>query len=365
MTDVVVIGGGVIGAACARSLALRGCRVTIYEPGPEPGAASPASAGMLAAQLETSTAEPLFGLGVRARDLYPTLGPLLQDTTGIDIRLAREGIAHLAFTEEEEARLKETVALQRQAGLPCDWLEADEVRGRWPRVSPEARGALFAPEDGAVDPQALTRALLADARRVGATLVPEKAARLVIVAGKFKGVETPSGIRGCDHVVIAAGCWSPLIAGLPRPLPVEPVRGQLASLPWPDDQPPGILYGGHGGYVVARGKEAIAGTTMEHAGFEVKVTNEGLAQIFRALTRIFPELAKVPVRRTWAGLRPMTPDGMPLIGPAPDVSGVWCATGHGRNGVLLAGLTGEILGDWITKGETEIDAAALSPARFT
>ena len=165
--DVAVIGGGAIGAACARAAALRGLAVAIFEPGPDPAAASPASAGMLAPQIEPAD-DALVALSVRARDLYEPLAPALRETTGIDIGFWRSGIAAVAFDEPDAVRLKEDVARQRQAGLRCDWLEADEVRERWPGAAPECHGALFAPEDGALDPQGLTRACLSDARRLGA-----------------------------------------------------------------------------------------------------------------------------------------------------------------------------------------------------
>src|SRR5436189_783276 len=192
VVDVAIVGGGAVGAACARSAAARGLHVAIFEPGPDPAAASPASAGMLAAQIEP-TDDALVGLSVRARDLYEPLAPALRETTGIDIGFWRAGIAAVAFDDAAADRLKEDVARQRQAGLRCDWLEADEVRERWPGAAPDCRGALFAPEDAAVDPQALTRACLADARRLGATLYAEKVEALAITQGRVTGVVTAGG----------------------------------------------------------------------------------------------------------------------------------------------------------------------------
>ena len=153
--EVLVAGGGIIGAACARALALRGLRVLICEPGPDPAAASAASAGILGPQIER-TDETLRALGLRARDLYGTLAPALAEATGIDIGLWREGIASLAFEEVDAERLREAVANQRQAGLRCDWLEPTDVAERFPATAP-CLGAMFAPEDGAVDAPALTR----------------------------------------------------------------------------------------------------------------------------------------------------------------------------------------------------------------
>src|SRR3989442_741843 len=240
--DVAVIGGGVIGAACARAAALRGLTVGIFEPGPDPAAASPASAGLLAAQIEPLD-NGLVALAVRSRDQYQRLAAELRDATGIDI-----------------------------------------------------------------------------------------------------------------------GFWAGELRGLPRPLPVEPVRGQMAAVPWPGG-PPAVLYHDHG-YVLARGGAALLGSTMERAGFDSRVTNEGLAQIFRGAVRLLPRLETQPVVRMWAGLRPGTPDGRPILGPDPDVERLWYATGHGRNGVLLASLTGEITGDLLARGETDVDIAALEVQRF-
>jgi glycine oxidase len=364
--EVIVVGGGVIGAACARAAALRGLRVIICEPGPDRAAASLASAGMLAAQIEPAD-ESLRGLAVRGRDLYEGLAAALRETTGLDIGFWREGIASVALDDAAADRLRDAVAQQRQAGLRCDWLEADEVAERFPGAvpPPACRGALFAPEDGAVDAPALTRALLADARRLGVTLLPERVVRVVTgEGGRATGVALADGTIGAEHVVIAAGAWSSRIAGLPRPLPVEPMRGQMAAAPWPAGVPPVILYCDHG-YVLARAGEALLGSTMEHAGFDGRVTEAGIAQIVDGAARLLPALAAARPTRIWAGLRPVTPDGRPILGADPDVAGLWYATGHGRNGILLAALTGEIIADLLTKGATDVDITDLQPGRPT
>ncbi len=360
--DVAIVGGGAVGAACARAVARRGLEVAIFEPGPDSAAASPASAGMLAAQIEPGD-DALVALAVRARDLYEPLAPELQDATGIDIGFWRSGIAAVAFDAPAADRLKEEVARQRQAGLRCDWLEGDDVRERWPGAAPDCQGALFAPEDGAVDPEALTRACLADARRMGATLYAEKVEGLTVAAQRVNGIVTARGTTTVEHAVVAAGVWSPQLHGLPRPLPVEPLRGQMAATAWPDGSPPAILYHEHG-YVLARGGNALLGSTMERAGYDARVTNEGLAQIFRGAVRLLPSLLTQPVQRMWAGLRPATPDGRPIVGPDPDVEHLWYATGHGRHGILLAVLTGEVVSDLVATGTTDVDIAPLRVDRF-
>src|SRR6266480_185840 len=339
--EVLVAGGGIIGAACARAAARRGMKVLICEPGPDPAAASAASAGILGPQIER-TDEALRALGLRARDLYESLAPALAESTGIDIGLWRDGIASLAFDEAEAERLRDTVAHQRQAGLRCDWFE---------------------PEDGAVDAPALARALHADAKRHGVRTLNTRVTRLSTILGRATGVEIPAGKIKAEHVVIAAGAWSPRIGHLPRTLPVEPVRGQMAAAPWPANMPRTVLYYDHG-YVLARSGEAIFGSTMEHVGFDGHVTESGVHEIVSAARRLLPQLPTVPIR-TWAGLRPITPDGRPIVGPDPDVRGLWYATGHGRNGVLLAGLTGEIIGDLVATGTTDVEIASLAPERFT
>lgn len=359
---VAVIGGGVIGVACARAAALRGLRVTLLAPGPDPAAASGASAGMLAAQIETSD-EYMLPLAVRARDFYDDLATALKDTTGSGIGLLHAGIATLALDEERAAALYELVAEQRQAGLRCDWLDAAELQERWPGIA-AAQGALFAPEDGCLDPIALRTALLADARRLGVQVLPETARRVALAGGRVTGVATDRGAVPAEHVVLAAGVWSPRIEGLPRELPVEPIRGQIVATDWPAGLPAAILFHGHG-YLLPRGFEAILGSTMESAGFDARTTAEGIAEIRSGAERLCPALAGLPTRRAWAGLRPVTPDGRPILGPDPDVAGLWYATGHGRNGILLAGITGEIIGDLLATGHTDVDIGALSAARFS
>lgn len=359
--EVVVAGGGIIGAACARAAAQRGLRVLVCEPGPDPAAASAASAGILAPQIESSD-ETLRALGLRARDLYEALAPQLVAATGIDIGLWRDGAASFAFTESEAERLRDDVAHQRQAGLRCDWLEAEEAAERFPGIA-RCQGALFAPENGAVDAPALARALRADAQRLGAHTLNARVTRLNTILGRATGVETTAGKIKAEHVIVAAGAWSPQIEHLPRKLPVEPVRGQMAAAPWPSDMPRTVLYYNHS-YVLARSGEAIFGSTMEHVGFDGSVTPAGVSEILIAAKFLLPGLPDVPTR-TWAGLRPLTPDGHPIVGADPDVRGLWYATGHGRNGVLLAGLTGEIVADLITSGASDVDIASLDVTRFT
>jgi glycine oxidase len=360
--DVIVVGGGPVGAACARELALAGRRVLVLDPEGESGQAWRAAAGMLAPQLEAEQEDPLLELGLAAREHYTPLAAALRETTGTDIGLWREGIAHVAGDEGEAHELRSKVAWQRQQGQLADWLDADEVKSRWPWLGPTA-GAFWAPHEGALEPERLVTALRQDALRLGAVLEQDAA---TAIESKGDRVATVGGRRGryaASDVIVAAGAWSAAIEGVPRPIAVAPVRGQMAAFPWPEGARRAIVYG-RVGYLVARGDEAIAGSTMEFAGFDAQVTSAGLARVFASAMALCPSLTGVEVRRTWAGLRPMTPDGLPIIGAEPRLQGLWYATGHGRNGILLAGLTGLLIRQ-LLEGETPVeDLQPFAPERF-
>jgi glycine oxidase len=360
--DVIVVGGGPVGAACARELAVAGRRVLVLDPEVEAGRAWKAAAGMLAPQLESEPDDPLLELGLAAREHYGPLAEALRESTGSDIGLWREGIAHVASGEAEAGELRSKVAWQRQQGHLADWLDADEVRTRWPWLGPTS-GALWAAHEGALEPERLVAALRQDALRLGATLEPDAATAVEARGDRVAGVVGRRGRYTAGDVVIAAGAWSGGIGGLPRPLAVAPVRGQMAAFPWPGGARRAIVYG-RGGYLVARGDEAIAGSTMEYAGFDADTTAAGLARVFAAATALCPSLTGAEVRRTWAGLRPMTPDGLPIIGPEPRLQGLWYATGHGRNGILLAGLTGLLVRQLLDGEPTAEDLAPFGPDRF-
>jgi len=359
--EVIIVGGGAIGAACAREIAHAGRRVLILERGSDRGASWRAAAGMLAPQIEASPDDPLFELGLAGRERYQELAAPLKDSTGIDIGFWQEGIARLAVDEADVQTLKNRVAWQRQQGHLCDWFDADEVRSRWPWLGTNC-GALYAPHEAALHPERLVAALLRDAEKAGARIIEETVVGLERRGDRITGV-IGSQTWAAEHVVIAAGAWSAGLAGLPRPLPVVPIRGQMASFPWPAGIPPAIVYG-RDGYLVARDGEAIAGSTMENAGFDTDVTSAGLAHIFTTVTALCPALSNLDVIDTWSGLRPMTPDGLPIIGKEPRVEGLWYATGHGRNGILLAGITGVIMAQ-LLKGETSVEVlTAFRPQRF-
>lgn len=359
--DVIVVGGGPVGAACARELAAAGRKVLLLERGGDEGEGWRAAAGMLAAQAGAHGDEPLFELGMAGRELYVEMAPALLESTGVDIGLWQEGIARLAADEADAAYLRTQVAWQRQQGHTCDWFDAAEVKARWPWMG-ASQGALWAAPDAALHPVRLVEALTKDAVRQGATVSHDRGLAVERRGDRVVGVIGRESYHAPD-VVIAAGAWSRQVTGLPRPLSVEPIRGQMAALAWPADVPRSIVLG-RGCYMVSRDGEAVVGSTMEHAGYSPEVTAAGLADLFTGVSALCPALARGEVLRTWAGLRPMTPDGLPIIGREPRLQGLWYATGHGRNGVLLASITAVILGR-LLNGENEIEhLATFRPERF-
>jgi glycine oxidase len=365
--DVIVVGGGIVGAAVARALAMAQLSVEIVDSGAETGIATPASAGMLAPLVEAHESDALLGLAVRGRDLYRDLAGSLAEDAGVNIGLWLDGVIKLACTEAEEAAGRSLVASHRQQGLNAEWLSAGELRERCPGIQPEVRGGLLAPEDGAVEPLAVLEGLLVTATQRGARLTRgEQVIAVDAGDGQVTGVRTPRGHRPAGAVVIAAGAWSGRIGGLPRPLSVEPVRGQMLAYPWPADEPGAVVFGA-GGYALRRGTEALVGATMEFAGFEATTTEPGRSHLADVAARIYPALRDAPIQRSWAGLRPCTPDGKPIIGQDTVYPNLWYATGHGRNGVLLAPITGEVVAHLITgypSEQLEIDLTPLRPARF-
>ena len=364
LPDILIVGGGVVGAACAHALAGRGVSVELLDDGTRAGAATTASAGMLAPFAGAKHGDPILTLSVRGRDLYREMVPALREDTGIDAHLWTGGILYVAFTQADADRAKADIGWQRQQGLMTDWLDPEDIRQRAPGISLKALGALLGAEDGAVDPVALLEALRVAASRLGVTVTQgARVESLLRDQDRVTGVVTAAGQKRAGAVLVAAGCWSGRIAGLPRPLSVEPVRGQMVALDWPQGEPAGVAFTG-AGYVVKRGDEAIVGSTVEYVGYEPSVTEGGVAGLLEAARQIYPELDGKPVRRKWAGLRPGTPDGRPIVGRDPVVPGLWYATGHGRTGILLAAVTAEIVADLFTGEPVEHDLSAVDPGRF-
>jgi len=367
--EVIVIGGGVIGLAVARALALRGVRdVLLIERGSLGAEASSAAAGMLAPQAEANRAHEFFYLTCRSRDMYSAFAAALLDETGIDIELETAGTFYLAFTEHDADELQKRYEWQTKAGLPIEKLSAEAVRQLEPAVNENVRAALKFPLDTQVENRRLISALVATNERLGVRLETGTAvASLKIERDRISGIETSRGFISTDAVVIAGGAWSSLLGAGDKALPqlrIKPVRGQMLcfqpSLPLARH----VIYSPRGYLVPRRDGRLLAGSTTEHAGFEKQVTAAGVQSILAAALEISPQIASLPLTDAWAGLRPRAADTLPVLGPCAEIAGVYYATGHYRNGILLAPITGELIAGAIVDKAFPAALEIFSPDRF-
>ena len=352
-SDVLILGGGIIGRACAAAIAERGARVLILEH-PGAGEASAASAGMLAPSVERAEGGA-HDLGVAARDRYPSYVEWLSDRTGIDVPLNRLGILQVAVST---AGVK---GLRRAPNPGSRWLDRDELIAEEPALS-HALGAIYSPHDGCVDNVRLLQAL--DALLARSPLVRRAQARATSVRaapGSVTVTDATGMKHAAGHAVVAAGAWSSQIEGARCARFVEPVRGQLVAY---EAAPCRHTLYGPRGYLVPRGASTIAGSTTERVGFAAGTTEAGISKVKAAGEEICPALRSAPVGAAWAGLRPVTPDLLPLIGPDPEAPRLVYATGHSRNGVLLAPLTAEIVSAMIFEDVLNLDPAPYHPGRF-
>lgn len=352
---VLVVGAGLIGLSVAEALARRGAPVTLVSE-PRPGESSVAAAGMLAPTLEPLTG-PALNFALQARERYPGFLADLEERTSVRVPLDREGILELAHDAARAERLQGTAT----AGV--HWLDASDTARLEPALAPVI-GALFHPLDGSVDNVALFQALeRLVASRSGITRVHAAAVRIRRRGDEGAAVHTASGdVLEARTIVIAAGAWSGRLNGLPRSLPVEPARGQMIALRAPVLGH--VVYSEDAYLVPRRDGRTLVGATMERVGFDTSTTADALDGLHARGGRVAPVLRSAPVASAWAGLRPMTPDGLPVIGRDPDWPAILYATGHSRNGILMAPLTGDCIAALALDEEPPADLSAFSIRRF-
>jgi glycine oxidase len=361
--DVIIVGGGIIGCATAYYLAKEGAGVTVLERGEVSGEASGAAAGMLAA-LSDEGGRPTFfqQLCDDSLRLFESLLPVLRET-GVDIRHRTVDILHVAVTETETAALKQ---LHRLRGRGSGWLEAAEVGRLESSMSRHVAGAVITPAAQYVDSQRLTQALAEAARRRGATILEHSPAKRLLRQGnRIRAVETASDSHESDIVLLAGGPWTMALAGrLGTHVPTRPVRGQMLSL----ESPPGGLHHmvwGTRAYLIPReDNQTYVGATVEEAGYRKHTTRSGLSGLRSGAATLVPHFRGAIQRRAWAGLRPGSPDHMPIMGRLPGWQNVWVSTGHFRNGILLAPVSGQLLQQAMLTSNPDTIPAELSPARF-
>lgn len=367
--EVAIIGGGVIGLAVARALALRGVRDVLLIERLSLGAeASSAAAGMLAPQAEANRAHEFFYLTCQSRDMYPAFAAALLDETGIDIELETTGTLYLAFTGNDAEELQKRYEWQTKAGLPIEKLNAQAVRELEPAINEDVHAALKFPLDTQVENRRLISALTLANERLGVCMETGTAVTsLKLEHDRVSGVETSRGFISADAVVIAGGAWSSLLGAGDKALPqlrIKPVRGQMLcfqpSLPLARH----VIYSPRGYVVPRRDGRLLAGSTSEHAGFEKQVTAAGVQQILAAALEISPRIASLPLTDAWAGLRPRAADTLPVLGPCAEIAGLYYATGHYRNGILLTPITGELIAGAIVDRTFPAALQIFSPDRF-
>ena len=357
---VVVIGGGVIGAGIAWRLAARGVEVVVIGDRTRPGVASIAAGGMLAPLAEASDGGPYLHLGLESLRRWPAFASELETRTGRDIGYVRAGKLLAALTAAEAEALASTYSGTARG---VELLDGVRARGLEPALSPEVRAAVFIRDDHRVDNIGLHAALERAATLAGARFVAGRAVSVLSRAGRASGVAASAGTHAADVVVLAAGAWCATINGLPRSLPVRPVRGQMLAL-----RPARPLFrltlGSAHVYLVPRmDGRVVVGATMEETGFDASTTPEALAGLRAGALRIVPALADAAHAGAWAGLRPATPDGLPVLGEDPELPGLFYATGHYRNGILLTPVTADAVAASIL-GTDDVDLAPFAPARF-
>jgi glycine oxidase len=345
----LIIGGGIVGCACAYELAKRGARVTLVEYGKTGMQASNAAAGLLAPLGESDTPSAMLSAGMRAMRDYPALVDELRARVGFDVELMRGGILKAALDEDEAAALLRRYSWQRELGVPLDWLDAATCREMEPRLSDQVVAGVFSPSEAWVSNQLLTLAFERAARSHGA-VIHERApvTRVRRSRGRISGVVAGGESYEARTIVLAAGARSGQIAAkMGIALPVFPVRGQMIALGGMVQPIKRVIWGaGLEGYLVPRANGLVfAGVTVERVGFRRRTTRAGVRRIRSVAAELVPQLTSAQLMFEWAGLRPATHDGMPFIGPIGDTN-VVAATGHYRNGILL----GPITGRWIAAG---------------
>lgn len=366
--DVAIIGAGIIGASAAFELAGTKLRVVVLDrqqPGLE---ASWAAAGMLSPAPDSPRDIPLVPLGRESLKLYPNFVAAIEEVSGRSTGYAREGALEIFRAPHGENDRDHRVSQCRRLRIGAEAVSMEAARSWEGEIGPAAHAAAWLPEEGTVEPRLLMDAAVSAARNRGVEFrTNSEVTGLLIDGARCSGVLAGEEKISAGHVIVAAGCFSSRIGRetdlVARYAPTRPVRGQMIAL-----RPNGAhlkrVLRSERGYLVPRGDgRIVAGSTSEEAGYEKRVTPAGVRRILDNALELFPALAGAEIVETWSGLRPGTPDDLPILGPT-DIEGLLIATGHYRNGILLSAVTAKLIREWVTTGRATFDTRAFSPLRF-
>ncbi|KWX01633.1 Glycine oxidase ThiO [Carbonactinospora thermoautotrophica] len=372
--DAVIVGGGVIGLSAAWRAAARGLRVAVVDPEPV-SHASRAAAGMLAPVTEAHYGEEeLLALNLAAARRYPSFVGELEEATGQDTGYRECGTLAVALDADDRAVLQDLHAFQTRLGLAAEWLTGRECRRLEPMLAPIVRGGLLVAGDHQIDNRRLGAALLAALDRQGVPLHRVRAAELLVRGDRASGVRLADGTElAAGQVVLAAGCWSNRLPGVPPEAlpPVRPVKGQILRLRVPEAYAPflsrtvrGVTKGSHVYLVPRADGELVVGATAEELGYDTQVTAGGVYELLRDAHELVPGITELLLVETTAALRPGSPDNAPMIGQTV-LPGLIVATGHHRNGILLTPVTADAVAELLATGEPPEVVRPFTPRRFT
>lgn len=365
-SDIIVVGAGIVGCAVAHELARRGAAVEIVDDRPVGMGATQASAGVLAPYIEARDGSPLLDLTVRSLGLFDGFIERVSTDSGLSVAYRRTGTLDVAVTDAELRALQTTAAVLERRGVTARLLDAAAVRAEEPQIGDGVMGGLLIDAHGFVAAGDLTRALAAAARRCGAQLIERSRVRRIRRDDGEMTVETDRGSLTSNAVVLAAGSWSGEIAidGVAATVPVRPVRGQLLHLGWTGTPLRRVTWSGRCYLVPWEDGTLLVGATVEEAGFDERATVSGVRDLLDAVCDVVPHAWTAGFRGARVGLRPATADNLPVIGGSAVMPNLMYATGHYRNGVLLAPLTAQLVADAMLDNRIDPMLAAVSPARF-
>lgn len=366
---VAIIGGGIIGMAIGWRLAAAGASVDIFDRDHAGQAASRAAAGMLAAGVEAEPGEQrLLPLCLESQARWPGFAAELETLTGLPVGLRTEGTLVVASTRDEVELLRSNYEFQRGLGLELSWLNGAAAKEMEPFLNPRTAAGVFSAKDGQVDNRLATAALRVALEMTGARLHEGvDVMGLDVQAGRVTGIVAGDRVVPADTVVLAAGAWSRLLPGQASPPPVRPIKGQMLSLAMDPARPllNHVVWAPKCYLVPRRDGTLIIGATTEEKGFDDQMTAGGVLALLDAAWRALPGLEELPIKEMWTGLRPGCRDDAPILGPAPGLDGLILATGHHRNGILLAPITADLIADLVLTGRIDPHIAPFGPERFS